>query len=384
MPIINNQYKSIRALAISLDTTLLKNKYGNSLRRQRLYARELGIYCLIVLNKKDNLFLKSIDYHNLQIIPTNSLSRLSFIKDALTIAKKEILARNINVITAQDPFLTGLIGVWLKHKYNLPLNIQLHSDFFTNKYWKQKSIQNRLLYPIGVWCLHQADTLRYDNKRKIMKLYKKFPHISKKAFKAPMFVDLSYFSKKPENKSIRNIISVGRLSWEKNYDSLIDVISEIARKDDRVTLTIVGGGPLLSRLTKQILTKGLKSRIKITGFQKQSQVKKLLHKSDLFILNSYYEGWALVIMEALAAGLPVIMTDVGSAEELIINNKTGIIIPRNNPQKLQLAIEDSINNHQQMYKLAKAGQQLLFTKYQKNKLFKAWIGCLHETSKIET
>ena len=66
----------------------------------------------------------------------------------------------MDLISAQDPFITGLIGLFAKVKYSIPLNIQLHNDFFTNPYWQSESLQNRLFFFLGPLVLRFADSVR--------------------------------------------------------------------------------------------------------------------------------------------------------------------------------------------------------------------------------
>jgi len=377
--------KDVHALAISLDTSLFTHEYGSAMERQLEYAKKLGSYTLIVLNNKQKQPLKSITQKNLKIIPTNSQTRWFYIVDALKIAKNVIQSNTINVLTTQDPLITGLIGVLLKKKYHLPLNIQLHSDYFNNLNWLRQSTQNLFLYPLGILILHQANSLRYDNKRKMKHPFIFNPKLTKKTYQAPMYINYSDFHQTPKlKKDITRLISVGRLEWEKNFPMLITVVAQLIKQGKNISLTIVGGGSLKNKLQHQINQQRVQEKIKITGFLKKNAVKKLLHQNDLFILSSHYEGWAMVTMEALAAGLPVIMTNVGNAGELVVNQKTGLVVPKDNPIALKDAIQYALEHPKKMYQLAKVGQKKVYKNFSKNKLINAWIKCLYETAKIKT
>jgi glycosyltransferase involved in cell wall biosynthesis len=376
--------KKTHALAISLDTALLTGVYGAALERQLEYSKYLGSYTLIVLNTLSNGRLTPYRKENLTIIPTNSWSRWLYPIDALRIVLSLFKRRKFNVVTSQDPYMTGLIGVLTKKLTRTPLNIQLPSDDLITPVWINHSLQNRLMHKVGVFCLHKADSFRYDNKRKMKKIWKKFPKVKKLAFQGPMFVDLSFFERKVKTTGkIRKLIAVGRVEWEKNFPLLIDAVVELIDEGFNLKLTIVGGGSLENRLKRLIGSLDKEKQIRITGFASKSQVRKQLHDSDLFVLSSYYEGWAMVVMEALAAGLPVVMTNVGNAGELVVNKEAGLVVASDDKKTLKKAIAWAIDNPKRMYEMAKKGQKKVKKENSKEKLISVWVECLYETSQIK-
>lgn len=374
----------IKVLSIGLDESILTGEYGSAIERQQEYAKHLRFYNLVILNvaKKDKL--SEYKRENLRVIPTNSTSRWKYIFDALKKAGR-LGDDKFDVISSQDPFITGLIGVIAKYWFGKPLNIQLHSDDIISKVWREHSVLNRLLYGLGVWVLHRADSFRFDNKRKMDQLIERFPRITKRVYKAPMFVDLSLFKEKVrKKKKLANIIAVGRLSWEKNFETLIKVVSELIDKGYDLKLEIVGGGPEEGKLKGLIGSLNKKGKIRVEGFATKEKVKLFMKKSDLLVISSHYEGWGMVAMEAMAAGVPVVMTKVGHAGELVIDGKTGIVAEKNDHVGLRNAIEKLLKNPKLAFSLACEGQKKVMKENSKNKLISAWMKCLYETSKIKS
>ncbi|MEA3369463.1 MAG: hypothetical protein U9Q24_03845, partial [Candidatus Ratteibacteria bacterium] len=127
----------VNVLGIGLDYLMLQDDKvrGDVRKRQLEYAGHLESLTLIVYSPK-NLGLKRQKWSdNLEIYPTNSKSKLTFIFDAVRIGKKILKGKRIDVITTEDPFITGLAGYRLKRIFNIPLNIQIHIDFCDNPYW---------------------------------------------------------------------------------------------------------------------------------------------------------------------------------------------------------------------------------------------------------
>jgi len=110
------------------------------------------------------------------------------------------------------------------------------------------------------------------------------------------------------------------------------------KKNNDAKLIIVGGGELEKNLKKQISDLGLQNKVFLTGFIEDGA--KYLKAFDIFILNSFSEAMALVILEAGQAKLPVIATKVGGIPEIIEDNKTGLLIEPGNEND----VEDAINN----------------------------------------
>src|SRR3546814_10544152 len=101
--------------------------------------------------------------------------------------------------------------------------------------------------------------------------------------------------------------AVGRLVPQKGFDRLLDAFSRIATDHPDWTLVIWGEGPDRAALEEQRRRLGLDGRVEMPGVSKQPGV--WIEQSDLFILSSRFEGWGLVLGEAMAAGLPVISFD---------------------------------------------------------------------------
>lgn len=135
----------------------------------------------------------------------------------------------------------------------------------------------------------------------------------------------------------RVLISVGRLESQKGFDVLVEAISLCDSLPEDVYFLIVGDGPQSASLHQQVERKELQRRIRFAG--RRNDVPELLAASMAFILSSRWEGMPNVILEAMAAGLPIITTNVEGTDELVQDGVNGIVVAPAQPAALRSAIE---------------------------------------------
>jgi glycosyltransferase involved in cell wall biosynthesis len=144
-------------------------------------------------------------------------------------------------------------------------------------------------------------------------------------------------------KDRKYLISSGRLVPAKRVDLLIEAFAAIADERPEWDLLVVGDGPLRVSLEKQFPER-LQRRLIWTGFLQQLDCVAAYHAAEVLILPSDYEPWALVVQEAMSAGLSVVASDrVGAARELVEDGISGRIFPAGNVVALERAILDVTN-----------------------------------------
>ncbi|MHC1785285.1 MAG: glycosyltransferase [Anaerolineaceae bacterium] len=125
------------------------------------------------------------------------------------------------------------------------------------------------------------------------------------------------------------VISVGRLIPSKGFTELITSIALVRERIPEIVLLIAGDGIEMEKLSKQVESLGLSDHIKLLGYRKD--VHRLLQASDVYASASSSEGMSVAILEGMAAGLPVVATDVGDAARVVVEG-TGIVISNNAPE----------------------------------------------------
>lgn len=184
-------------------------------------------------------------------------------------------------------------------------------------------------------------------------------------------------SKKSELKSNR-IIAIGRLANQKGFDLLIEAYSKICRRHLEWRLDIYGDGPLKDNLKELIKKNNTEQFIRLMGTTKN--VKEELLNSSIFVLSSRWEGFGLVITEAMECGLPIIAFNTTGSNEIIKNQETGILVENSNIEKLAMAIEDLINDKSKINKFANKSI-LEAKKYHVKDIARKWESILREDDK---
>ncbi|MGO4524742.1 glycosyltransferase [Microvirga sp. 2MCAF35] len=151
------------------------------------------------------------------------------------------------------------------------------------------------------------------------------------------------------------MISVGRLTVAKGFDILIRAFSQVNRSCPSAKLLIVGGGDDHDRLVQIIDELGAHHYVQLTGAR--SDVGKLMAAADAFVLPSLWEGLPMVLLEAMAAGLPVIATDVGDVST-VIKDGAGILVPPADEEKLAHALTEVASKAELRAALSERGNHL--------------------------
>jgi glycosyltransferase involved in cell wall biosynthesis len=136
----------------------------------------------------------------------------------------------------------------------------------------------------------------------------------------------------------RIVGAAGRLSPEKGFGVLVDAAARVADADADVGFVLFGDGPLREKLTRQVAAAGLEGRFVLAGFR--HDLDCFLPFLDLMVLPSFTEGMPNVVLEAFAAGVPVVATAVGGTPELIEEGLSGYLVPPGDPAALARRIRD--------------------------------------------
>jgi len=151
------------------------------------------------------------------------------------------------------------------------------------------------------------------------------------------------------------IVTVARLGYEKGLATLVEASAALAKRHPTAVTAIVGDGPMRAELADKIATAGFSGRVRLMGFR--ADVPDVLRAADVFCLPSDMEGLPNAILEACAAGLPVVATAVGGVPELVVDGETGLLVAPGRPDALADAIGRLLDDAPLARRLADAGRQ---------------------------
>jgi len=139
--------------------------------------------------------------------------------------------------------------------------------------------------------------------------------------------------------NLKTLLYVGRIHESKGLSYVLKAIRNI-----KINLLIVGrDGGYMSQLKEEIVDLGLQKRVAITGPISGRKLKEIYSSSDFFILFSEWEGFGIVVIEAMAYGLPIIVSNQGALPYIVCDGKTGLIVPFGNVPKLSEKVKEYLS-----------------------------------------
>jgi len=166
----------------------------------------------------------------------------------------------------------------------------------------------------------------------------------------PNPADISSFHIKNISAQSRfNFISIALLREEKRLDLLLKAYAKIQIIFEDARLTIVGDGPEKNRLLHLAKNLNIEQYVKFLGFLSKEEIASLLQKSSALVLNSDVETFGVVLVEAMASGVPVIATRCGGPAD-IVTPETGYLINKGNVEELYQSMLKMIENHKSFNK----------------------------------
>lgn len=144
---------------------------------------------------------------------------------------------------------------------------------------------------------------------------------------------------------------VGRLGWKKNYPDALAAIAAVRKQHPGLRVEIVGEGDQRDELARLRHELGLEDCVEFLG--RRDDVPALLPRWDAYLLSSIIEGMPNALLEAMAAGLPVVTTDAGGSAEIVEDGVSGRVVPRGDPAALATALGDVLGAPERALALGK-------------------------------
>jgi hypothetical protein len=185
----------------------------------------------------------------------------------------------------------------------------------------------------------------------------------------------------PKTKSpltAKRIVSVGRLSKEKGYLSLLEIYKEVRKKYPDWVLDIIGDGKEKETLEKYIKENDLTSSVTLHGFQDSDYINNIMHKASIYVMTSYTESFGIVLLEAMSNGLPCLAFDSAEgAKEIITSGRDGYLIRHRNNKMMVSKINDLIKDPEKRKELGSAGRSKV-KEYSKDKVIEQWLKIINK------
>jgi glycosyltransferase involved in cell wall biosynthesis len=157
------------------------------------------------------------------------------------------------------------------------------------------------------------------------------------------------------------LVCTARLSAEKGIDILLSAMSQIIQKDPSCKCIIVGEGALKEKLLEQVKSLGLRRHVFLEGFH--ADVRPYLCAADVFALTSHVEGLPFSVLEAMACGLPCVVTNVGGNAEAVAHNVNGLVVNPGSVEEVVQAIIYLLTHPQERARMADASRSRAYQEF---------------------
>ena len=261
---------------------------------------------IIVTLKKTNDFQKELN--NLPLFCLNYESKFDLIRSVKEL-RAIINQHKIDIIHAH--LLTSTFLARLAKKKEIPLVFSVHNTLSESAFKKSRISKwlEKLTYKSSDHIIFVSESIKKD--------YDKYINIKGSHDVLHNFIEDKFFdhhlAKQHQNTSPFKLVSVGSLKPQKNFSFLIQAFQHL----EDCTLDIIGDGPLMNDLFEEIKHHGVQNRVKLLG--NQNNIDEILTNYDLFVMASTFEGFGIAAVEAMALGIPTMLSDISVFREVADN-----------------------------------------------------------------
>jgi len=283
-----------------------------------------------------------------------------------------------DIIYAQDPASVGLPSLVAAKLTGKPFLLKIVGDYAWEQGAQRSGVEDLLdvfsveneKYPFLVRVFKRVQKFVADRADKVVVPSKYLKHIISNwgvdpskitviynAFHPPHVNDSHEELRRKYHMTGKILITVGRLVPWKGFPMLIELMPEIAQTINNVKLFVVGDGPDKEYLQNVVKKSKTEKFVELSGKKPQKELFEMIKASDLFVLNTSYEGLSHQLLEVLALETPIITTPAGGNVETIDSEINGLLIPYNNKKAWKKSIQDLLNHPEKRKKLTISGKE---------------------------
>ena len=308
---------------------------------------------IVCYSSKGNLWSEFTKHKKIELIDFSIESKYQF--SAIIKISKIVRNKKIDLIHTQGPGSTDFFASCIACLTKTPLIITrpvMIED------WIRPNLNKKIYALFDKFILNRASYVVAVSKAGVKYLTKNSKLPKQKVALIYNGVDINLFT--PSEKKIRDndtlyIGTCAQLAPHKGWPDFLRVIYLCKKNFPKLKCIIVGDGPMRREVLNRANSIGLFNTIDWVGFQKN--VKPYLNKMDVFLMTSWSEGLPVAIIEAMAAGLPVVATSVGGVSELVKHGETGYLGLPNNPEVIAEYVSVLLENKELKRKLGKLARE---------------------------
>jgi glycosyltransferase involved in cell wall biosynthesis len=167
------------------------------------------------------------------------------------------------------------------------------------------------------------------------------------------------------------IVSISRIDEGKGIRDIIEAAKIIKEKESNFEINLVGDGHLVGDYQRLVNSYKLDGKVKFLGYMKN--IREVLLTADIFVSASYSEGFPLTVVEAMACGLPVVVTGVGGVPEIVDDQVNGLVVEKGSPQQLKEALLLMMKNWKLRREYGREGREKVLEEFSIDKMLSRYI-----------
>lgn len=292
---------------------------------------------VLMISGDKNLLREGTSAHERFKLQAGAVEKLQLILWPQQFLKPFFVRGPFDVVTSQDPFWRGMVAWFVARRLHARLNLQVHADL---------DAQSLLKLILSMIMLRHADSIRVVSEDLSVRVARR---TDAPVSVLPVFVDVGRFAALPRQQHphfSKVILWIGRFEGEKDPLLALEVVRKVREAGIDAGLVMLGKGRLSGALHARALSLGVASHVEFAGWQDPA---KRLGQADVVLCTSQAESYGASIIEALAAGVPVVAPDVGLAgeagalitERAMLAQKTIEVLRSNTRGHLLLTLPDA-------------------------------------------
>lgn len=256
----------------------------------------------------------------------------TYFKSVLNVVKKEKL--EFSLIHSHGIYPDAYVAIKIGGYFKVPVVIHLHDSYFKKIHKSYSDKINKIMN-----YSERIITVSEFQKTNVVEIYNNYANKICTIYNG---IDINKFNISHSDLGDQiKLIFVGNLIDVKGVDILLHAIN-VLKKDTHVSLDIYGSGKNSEKYKFLVNKLGIVDKVKFKGPVSNDVLPQYLQKYSFLVLPSRYETFGIVLIEAMACGVPVISTEVGAIPEIVTSNKVGILVKPNSPEALAEGIKNAI------------------------------------------
>lgn len=260
------------------------------------------------------------------------------------------------------------------------LGIKIVYSFHGGILFERKSSFSRGIFLCQ--CEHLYDAIITNSRSSAGHLLRVSKNLEKKIAVIPNGIDISEFSKKKSTilEGEPSLLYVGRLDHIKGVDILVRALQSVKADLPEICLHIVGKGSQENQIRKLLISQKLENNVKLHGHMNHEEITKLYMAADIVVVPSRDETFGITVLEAMAAGKPLIVSNRGALPELVEKGRNGLVVDLF-PDTMANAIVSLSNDKDLMARMTKTNK-LKAKSYTWSRISRRYIGLYNELRAI--